>query len=403
MRKFRQIKFFFTVPVLSLLCFLGTASAQDPAPTADAEPAPLSFIKDIQVHAFASSSYLYNFNDPASNTNRNRIFDTDHNAFKFDIGELVLLKEATNKGDVGFRTDISYGFSSPSGAKAPVGAPNIAGVRIAREDFDLQQGYVSYNAPIGNGLRIDFGKFITHVGLEVFEGYDNWNYNYSKALLYGLGQPFTHTGVRAAYSFNDRLSVLAMVANGWDAVTDTNGAKTFGLQVIGKPADNLTLYLNYAGGPESQIANVGNSHNWRNIVDGIMDLAITQKLSFILDVSYAAEQEASPMRRGRDAEWWGFEGIIRYNFNKWCTLNVRGEVFEDVDGFRTPRNAAIASPGEEQLWEISVTPEFRINRNLVVRPEFRHDASNRLSFDNHKGRMTESTQNTLAVNTIFYF
>ncbi|NIQ00305.1 MAG: hypothetical protein GWM98_07615, partial [Nitrospinaceae bacterium] len=57
------------------------------------------------------SSYTFNFNDPDGNssggaTNVNRIFDTDHDSFKFDVGELVLLKEASNPGDIGFRTDL---------------------------------------------------------------------------------------------------------------------------------------------------------------------------------------------------------------------------------------------------------------------------------------------------------
>ena len=36
---------------------------------------------------------------------------------------------------------------------------------------------MSWNAPCGSGLRFDAGKFITHHGYEVIEGYDGWNDN----------------------------------------------------------------------------------------------------------------------------------------------------------------------------------------------------------------------------------
>ena len=101
--------------------------------------------------------------------------------FKFDTGELVLKKDATNIGDVGFRTDLSFGFSSPKTNKAT--GTNGASTD---DDFDLQIGFVQYNAPIGKGLLIDFGKFATHVGAEVMDGYDGWNYTFSRSFLFTI-------------------------------------------------------------------------------------------------------------------------------------------------------------------------------------------------------------------------
>jgi len=78
------------------------------------------FLEDMEIHGFVSSSYSYNFNKPMSQTNCGftpsgciRIFDTDDNTFKLDNTELVFLKDVSDVGDIGFRFDLTFGFSLP--------------------------------------------------------------------------------------------------------------------------------------------------------------------------------------------------------------------------------------------------------------------------------------------------
>ena len=136
------------------------------------------FFKDIEIHGFASTSYTYNFNNPSTNLNSLRIFDTDANSFKFDVWELVFLKKASRPGDIGFRVDLTYGFSVPELAQSAASSPTTA---AGDDDFDVQQAYVSWHAPVGNGLQVDFGKFTTHIGAELIEGYDGLNNNFSRS------------------------------------------------------------------------------------------------------------------------------------------------------------------------------------------------------------------------------
>ena len=42
---------------------------------------------------------------------------------------------------------------------------------------NVQQAYISYLAPVGKGLTLDFGKFVTPVGFEPTESKDNNNYS----------------------------------------------------------------------------------------------------------------------------------------------------------------------------------------------------------------------------------
>ncbi|MBC8288299.1 MAG: porin [Nitrospinae bacterium] len=365
--------------LVSIFIVLGLTS------TAHANSA-LELLKDIEVHGFASSSYSYNFDQPSDNVNRLRVYDDDDNSFKFDTGELVIKKDATNIGDVGFRMDLTFGFSGPKTNKATGTA-----AATTDDDFDLQIGFVQYNAPIGNGLLIDFGKFATHVGAEVMDGYDGWNYTFSRSFLFNFG-PFTHTGVRMQYAVSDTVEVLGVLTNGQDNQTDNNSAKGFGGQVSWAPVDNVALYFNYFGSAESQTGDTKNTNDLRNFYDVVADIGVCKNVSLNLNFLYGSEDNANGVNL--DAEWWGFSGIVRYDVNEWLSLNFRGQVFDDKDGFR--------SSTVQKLTAFTFTPEVRVNNNMVVRAEYRHDDSDATPFIDSNGT-AKDTQDTVAFNALFYF
>jgi len=93
----------------------------------------------------------------------------------------------------------------------------------------LQQAYLTAVVPVGNGLTADVGKFVTHMGYEVIESKDNWNY--SRSLLFAWAIPYFRTGLRLTYPFTDNLSVAVHVVNGWNSLVDNNARKSLGLQM----------------------------------------------------------------------------------------------------------------------------------------------------------------------------
>ena len=68
---------------------------------------------------------------------------------------------------------------------------------------------------------------------------------------------------------------------------------------------------------------------------------------------------------------------------------MRAEYFKDDDGVRT--GAA------QSLKELTITPEFRIARGIVIRPEYRHDWSDKEVFDSG----TKKTQDTFALGVMY--
>src|SRR3989338_8624615 len=162
----------------------------------------------VEISGFVGTSYTWNFNAPQTHPNTLRVFDTRANSFMLNNMQLVLHKGVTEDSRIGFKTSLNFGTDSE------VVGGVTTGLGTGDDELDLQQAYVEYLAPIGNGLDLKIGKFATLHGAEVIESKDNWNL--SRSFLFGFAIPFTHTGVRANYAWNDWLNTTAGVNNGVD-------------------------------------------------------------------------------------------------------------------------------------------------------------------------------------------
>jgi hypothetical protein len=371
--------------MLALTTFANVASAQS-APASDsaskAAPAAPNFFRDIQANAFASFGYISNLNQPQSQTNGLRYFDTRANTFSVDMAELVVQKAVANPGDAGFRLDLTAGTFA--------GLTQSAGLRIG-ESADLQQAFVSYIAPIGSGLRFDVGKHVTHMGYELIEGYDGYNDNYSRSLLFNYAIPLTHTGVKAMYSFSPRVSVMAMVVNGWDVAVDNNSSKSIGAQLLIKPVDPLALYVNYMGGPE----NTDDNASVRHVLDLVAALTVNPMLSLGVNADFGTEDGTSTVTTGRDARWSGFAGYAKISTSSPFSLGLRAETFKDEGGTRL-------GIGEARVNEFTITPTFKFGNNFVLRAEGRYDSVDVDAFEDEDGR-PKKNQATLGLNAIWVY
>src|SRR5512141_1927146 len=177
-----------------------------PAPAPTPAP-PKAWYEEISVNAFVSASYSYNFNRPDTGTNQLRVFDFDDNTFKVDVAEIVVQKAVSKPGEAGFRVDFEAGSSIPR-------VSSSYGL-LQGQDVDLQQALLTWSAAVGSGLRLDAGKFVTHFGYEVIDGYDGTNDNASRSFLFGFTIPFAPTGLKASYTFSDQLAGMFEIGNAW--------------------------------------------------------------------------------------------------------------------------------------------------------------------------------------------
>lgn len=341
------------------------------------EGSVLTFLRGIKVSGHLDTSVNYNFNEPDSKANDLRIFDTDANTLNLDLFELVLEKDAP-EGGVGFRLVLDYGDVAESIGSSGLGSTS--------DEFDLQQAYVSLNAPLGiSGLSLNIGKFATLLGYEVIQSKDN--FNTSRSFLFGYAIPFTHTGILASYVLNDTLDFNLGVVNGWDNVKDNNDAKTVLGRVGITPYEDLSIGITGIYGAEQDNSN----GNKRGVVDVVATWEATDKLTLGLNYDYGYEEDG--ISEGQSAIWWGKAVYAHYQLmDKWA-LAARVELFDDEDGARTGT--------AQQLWEITMTNDYNLYDNLLLRLEYRHDESNKSSFAEKD--KTVSTQDTISLEMIYTF
>ncbi len=378
-------------------------------------PARLSFAEEItgkqvgsipsfKISGFVDVYYSYNFNGPDSRFNRLRNFDIRDNQFGLNLAEVVV---ETTASPVGFRIDLDFGEATDwvhgginaadgtaaltvlphPGPSDPVGVANPT-----TETFKhVQQAYVSYSK---GAASVDVGKFVTHLGAEVIETKDNWNY--TRSLLFAWAIPYSHAGARAKYSVNDMLAISGFYYNGDGIVIDNNDGKTYGAQAaltLGK----LGLVQNWIGGPEK--ADPGPSGDWRHTFDTVATLGITDKLIVMANYDYGWEDNAA-VTGADDATWSGLALYAKAAVTDRLTVIPRIEYFDDHDGIRTGGATGVA--GRNKMREATITGEYRLGENLLTRLEFRADHASEPSFDDKGGGLTDHQQ-TILLGTVYTF
>lgn len=335
--------------------------------------------EDFNLYGYVEASYTHNFNNPNSGRNANRIFDIDANSFRPHMAQLVFEKEGKAGGTTvdraGFRIKLNFGRD----AQLTGGSGG--------DDVDYQEAYAQYIAPIGNGLDIRIGRMNTLIGYEVIES--PLNPNFSRSWLFGLGEPFTTTGLRASYEFNEKVALSVGVINAWNGATsDTNRSKSIEALLGLNPMEWLSVSLFGFWGPEGAR---GASNTDLVQLGGIVTVQATEQTSLVLE-GYYANQDNAVMAR-RDAQWHGIAGYVIHDFNDQWGVRGRMEWFKDADGFLTGT--------DQKLWEGTATLQYKLTPSLITRLEFRYDKSNKNTFQ--YGQRAANNQETLATEVIYLF
>jgi len=373
----------------------------------------------IHVHGLVDAGYESNFNRPdtanskgggptatGGSLNQLRVFDP--NANSFGLNEGILHIDRTVDGGVGFVTDLIFGNTANVLAQStrysninPAGASNTI--------IDPSQFYLTYTIPVGSGINVEVGRFLTLLDQEVVQS--NLNYNETRDYIYGYGSPFTHTGIRAQYTINDYAGLTLGVNNGWDDVSDNNDGKTVeGEITLNNKDKSVAFVFNAIFGPEQ----VNHSNSKRAVVDPIL----TWKPSFVPGLTLVGEylygHETGPVSVSpalssygnvlnflpynsststytinHSVKWQGAAGYVVYDWNDNLEFATRGEWFSDPDGART---------GTKQiLGDFTQTLSYKIpgTTGLMARLEYRHDESNAHPFFSSDGYLTPTSVNPL--------
>jgi hypothetical protein len=402
----------------------GVTLAQDkPADAKAPEKVSIaSLLGPTSVSGFVDTYYNVNFNHPAGGTGTTgvgfRAFDFRDKAISLNMVELILDKAPDAMGGAEGRTGyhVSLGFGD---AMNTVNRTDPAGLGFAQY---LKEAYFSYLAPVGKGLQVDVGKFVTPMGAEVIESKDNWNY--SRGLLFTYAIPFYHFGARANYKFNDKYNLTGFVLNGWNDIVDNNSGKTYGFSFVGNPTKTATYTVNYLAGPEEATGSFGSTSTgalvnvnktWRQTVDVVVGYNPTSKLSFLANVDYGKGDKfatnvlstpgtfpvacaTTPCVLSPAVWWTGGAGYVKYAIDANDYVAGRYEYFEDHDGFMT-------ATGIPRLHfnEFTATYQRTLSSHLLTRFEYRRDMSQFPVYQLSSFPTGIKHQDTFAIGLIFLF
>jgi hypothetical protein len=313
-----------------------------------------------------------------------RVFDNDRNSFSVQQAALILAKQP--KEGFGGLLNLTAGKDADV-----IGA---FGSGSNTDNFDVTQAFVQYAT---GPVTVIGGKYVTLAGAEVINS--TANTIFSRSILFGYAIPFTHTGVRATYALSDTVSLIGGVNNGWDDLRDTNSAKTVELGVSYAPLKNLSLAAQSYIGRERLCGSTCNTgpEGQRFLIDLVGTFNATDKLTLVLNFDYARQSNATAFTPSAtsNAKWQGVAGYATYQINdKWRTT-LRGEYFDDKDGYRT---------GVAQKWkEVTLDLSYLAHKNFELRTDLRFDRSNVASFVDANGVTAGKNQVSLGLDALFKF
>jgi Putative beta-barrel porin-2, OmpL-like. bbp2 len=393
-----------------------SASAPMATPAADDAPAKISLaglLGPTQISGLVDAYYQFNSNHPFDNASGFRYFDENTNAFSLNMAEIGVLKAPDASS-----TDARFGYHIVAGYGNAAFAVNSTDPATDDANFYLEQAYGSYLAPIGKGLQIDVGKFVTPIGAEVIESSGNWNY--SRSLLFYYAIPYYHVGARATYTFNPKWTVAAYLVDGWNNTvichycdTEPNGpgfnpGGSAGLTYIGSvtwtPNAKWSVIENYTGGPiiGAYQSNLKSINDWKQLSDTVLSYTPNAKWAFMLNGDYGFGPKYYNSLIGPDevspsVKWWGTAGYAKYTLSAKSYAAVRYEYYDDTNGY-----TGLLAGDDGHAQEVTGTYAYNLTSGLQVRGEYRYDVASEPFFLAGADAF-KKTQNTAELGFIYSF
>jgi hypothetical protein len=274
---------------------------------------------------------------------------------------------------------------------APYGFKPITEFDSETISVDFTQAYLQY-AETPSTLMV--GRFLSTNGNESL--IPILDTNFSRSILYYM-TPYTFTGIRGLYTATDALSMIAGINNGPDNIRDWSRRKTIELGFTYAPNPMLSFAaIGYNGQERSTPSTDFGPLGMRTLIDLVGTVNATDKLSLIANYDYAWQTKAAlPDGSLSKAVWQGIAGYVNYKFTDKWSSSLRGEVFEDSNGYRT---------GVRQNWrEATFTLGYMPIKNVQVHAEVRKDFSNVNSFTNSSGVTTSNNNQSFALEVFYKF
>jgi hypothetical protein len=306
----------------------------------------------------------------------------------------------------GARLDLQWGQATQT---LQGNAANESRPEIFRNLF---QAYATFIVPLGKGLKVDFGKWASSLGIE--SNYTQDQMNYSRSYWFDF-LPFYHMGARTNYQFSDKFGINYWITNGTQQTEAFNGFKDQMGGVVLQPHKNINWTVNYYFGQEHpdttfflytpapvpdaptlqgvpflpiQGAPTGRLH----IFDSYVTWHATPALTFALEGDYVIQRlyKNSPPQHAD-----GGAAYAEYQFANKFALAGRAEYVSDRGG--------LFSGLDQALKEATLTTTYRFADRFMARVEGRYDFFNQPFFYTSALGVLKKSQVTATLGLIWWF
>lgn len=297
-----------------------------------------------------------------------------NSTFSLDQVEIDIEKKLSDKLSV--RADINY-LSGDAGTVTLTGA----GAATATTDaltFDnlVEQGYLTYNLPIGEGIALSVGKFNAPIGFELLDPVDM--YQFSHALVFNFGLPTNLTGIMGSTTFTDMVDLSVYFVNGWDNNIDNNDTKTAGGRLGITPIEGINIGFSVISG-SNEASGVNSTNNNKTVVDVDLTVSIVENLIIGAEYNSGKDEGASVLTVGGDAKWSAYLLMAHYDFTDRYGLTARYDYFDDEDGARLGNTVMGVGVGNTRT-AYTIAPTFALGDSAVMLFEYRRDESDKNVF-----------------------
>ncbi|MBP2833482.1 porin [Aquimarina sp. U1-2] len=306
--------------------------------------------------------YRYNIGAPNDNTVAPGTSFANESGFALGMVNTILGFESEK---VGFVADLVFG---QRGEDAVFNSDDSAQI--------VNQLYVYWN--VSENIKFTFGNFNTFLGYEVISPVGNFNYSTSYMFSYG---PFSHTGLKADFTLNDKWTAMLAVMNPTD-FTENNPFDTYILGAqLGYIDDSGSAFLNFRYGNEGEPEDVEPTFQ----VDLTTGWDVTADFYLGVNATYLSTENEG------DVDASGFYGLAlypQYKTSEQFTLGLRAEYFSQYNfGLVVTNGIDFFSPiafdeeGDGEVIAVTLTGSYDIG-NLIIKPELRIDSSDDAFVDN---------------------
>lgn len=245
-------------------------------------------------------------------------------------------------------------------------------------------------------LSLSFGRFDAPIGFERDD--EPLNLVPTASFTFENARPVKFTGLMARYVLNPKISVLGLVANGWDQELDNNSGKTVGTKLQVFPSSGLAVAGGVFYGPEEDSTN----SSPRTLLTGDATWQPMSRLIVQAEAHHGSQQGNT---------WTGVVGQAFWRLGQSAGLTVRGDVMDDPDGFRTGTAQTLSSvtispwyfyrEAQEGVFSNIEFTNFRLPA-FSLRPAVRFDHSDQPVFEKKDGSLSQSNVTAL-VELVYVF